>query len=74
MLRYLINLNTNTLHRRAYISERCNTDSRSHIAGMLVRHWREAESLTPEDLRTYKYCRHCERQERWERGNAQVVQ
>lgn len=71
MGRFLINLNTNTMHRRAFITERCNTDARSHIGGLLAMSWREAESLTPEDLRTYKYCLHCARQERYERGAVQ---
>ena len=71
MARYLINLKTKRWHDRMYWGERCQIDD-AHAAGMTVVTWQETEEMTPADMRVYRYCRWCARQERYERGAVQA--
>ena len=71
MARYLINLKTGTFHDRRYSGERCNLDA-AHIAGMTVSTWRETETFVGREAGDYRYCKWCDRQERYERGAVQA--
>ena len=69
---YLLNMATKVFHDRRYYTTLCNLDN-GIIGFNVAKTWREAEMLTTEEIRVYRYCKRCERQERYERGNAQVV-
>lgn len=70
MARYLINTNTKVFHDRRYYTRTCNLDD--GIVGFdVAKTWRETEQMSSEDMRLYRYCKRCQRQERYERGAVQ---